>query len=89
MLKKIRLRILAWKIEWHWLFITPGRKKGGKMIDELILSGQPLNSPKLITLNNKLSHHCTRVLILTERYHKLAGIELHRMSSYDSDYVQA
>ena len=74
MLKKIRLHVIACKIEWHWLFITPGRKKGNKIIDGLFAKGQPLNTPKLMSLNRRLSRHCSRVSVLTERYAELAGI---------------
>ena len=73
-MKKIKLYVIACKIEWHWLFITPGRKKGNKIIDGLFAKGQPLNSPKLTRLNRRLNRRCTRVSVLTERYAELAGV---------------
>ena len=74
MMKKLKLRIIACKIEWHWLFIIPGRKKGNRIIDELAAKGQPVNSPKLLALVRRLNRHCTRVSVLTELYKDFAGI---------------
>ena len=70
MKKKIELRILAMRIEYHWWFIMRGRKTGNKLID----AGQPLSSPKLLALNNRLTHHCVRAMKYTRRYEYLAGI---------------
>ena len=84
MWKEIRLRVLACKIEWHWLFIMPGRKKGSRIMDELWKQGQPLNSRKLLSLNRRVSRRCLRVTLLTERYMKLAGIRPCEWKVYES-----
>jgi hypothetical protein len=70
------MRIIACRIEWHWLFITPGRKKGVDMIDELAAKGQPPNSPELMALIRKLNRHCMRVSVLTEKYISLDNMKL-------------
>ena len=74
MLKRIKMYIIACRIEWHWLFITPGRKKGNRMIDKLLAKGQSVYTPELLALNRRLSVHCTRVSVLTEMYNELADI---------------
>jgi len=73
MLKKLKMRIIACKIEWHWLFITPGRKKGSHLIDGLLAQEKPLNTPELIALNRRLNRRFTKVSVLMERYKDLAG----------------
>ena len=70
MKKETELRILAMRIEYHWWFIMRGRKKGNKLID----AGQPLSSPMLLALNDRLTRHCVRVMKYTKRYEDLAGI---------------
>lgn len=67
----LELKWLAFCIEWHWWFIMRGRKKGNKMLD----AGEGLSSPKLLTLDKRLSNHCCRVMSKTKRYETLAGIE--------------
>lgn len=76
MFQKLKLKILACKIEYQWLFITPGRKKANKIIDALLAQGQsPLNSMKLATLYRRISRRCTQVSALTQKYKKLAEME--------------
>ena len=75
MLKTIKLHILACKIEYHWRFITPGRKTANRMIDVLLAKNQsPLNSPKLTELYHRLNRHCTQVSALTQKYKELSGM---------------
>lgn len=76
MTKKIKLYLLACRIEWHWLFIIPGRKKGSRIIDELLAKGLPMDSPKMMSINKRLNRHCTRVTVLAEKYNELAGIRI-------------
>jgi len=75
MLNKIKLCILACKIEYHWKFITPGRKKANRIIEVLLEQGrEPLDSPELAALYRRLNKNCTRVSALTYKYNELAGI---------------
>ena len=55
-MKKIKLWLLASKIEWHWWFILRIRRKGNSLLSE----GVPLTSQKLHKLNQKLSMHSTK-----------------------------
>ena len=54
-MKKIKLWLLASKIEWHWWYILRIRRKG----NSLLSGGMPLTSQKLYKLNQKLSAHST------------------------------
>ena len=75
MIKQMRLRIIAFKIEWHWLFIKAGRKRGKQLTDVLINAGQPLNAPRLMRLSHRIDRRCARVTQLTQRYNCLALID--------------
>jgi len=66
-MKKLKLRVLSAKIEWHWLFIKRTRKKG----NSLLSSGMPLTSQKFYILNRKLSSHSTKVLKTQAVYDKM------------------
>jgi hypothetical protein len=89
MSKKLRLRLIACKIEWHWLFIMPGRKKGNRMIDGLIAKGQLLNSPKLLALVRQINKHCARVSVLTELYKEIAGIRIFHQNAGEATVFPA
>jgi len=67
-MKKLKLRVLSAKIEWHWLFIKRTRKKG----NSLLSSGMPLTSQKFYILNRKLSSHSTKVMKTQAVYDQLA-----------------
>ncbi|HQA57151.1 MAG TPA: hypothetical protein PK033_04665 [Acetivibrio sp.] len=68
MIAKLKLNYLAFLINLHWVFIRIGRKK----IDRLLNDGEGLSSRKLFKADKPLNYHCTRVLILEEKYKYLA-----------------
>ena len=57
-MKKLKLRILAAKIELHWWFIRKIRKQGNSLLSREV----PLASQKFYLLNRKLSAHSTKAL---------------------------
>ena len=67
-MKKIKLWLLASKIEWHWWFILRIRKKGASLLSE----GMPLTSLKLYKLNRNLSMHSTKAINAESAYSVLA-----------------
>jgi len=71
MLKKIRMSIIAFKIEWHWLFITSGQKKANQIVNELLMKGQSVYSPKVLVFNRRLNRRCIRVSVLSGMYNSL------------------
>jgi len=65
-MKKLKLRILAVKIEWHWWFIRRTRRKGNSLLSQ----GVPLASQKLYRLNRKLSAHSAKAIKAQSCYEK-------------------
>ena len=59
-MKKIKLWLLALKIEWHWWFILQIRRKG----NSLIRGGFPLTSQKLYKLTESFT-------LITQKHLKL------------------
>jgi hypothetical protein len=57
-MKKLKLSLLAAKIEWHWLFIKRTRKRGNSLLG----IGIPLSSPRFIKLNCSLASHSAKVI---------------------------
>ena len=76
MLMKLRLRMIAIEIEWHWQFIKAGRKRGLHIIDDLVKADQQLISQKLMRLTRHVNRHCTQVTKLSQRYKNLAFPDL-------------
>ena len=54
--KRIRAALLAARIEYHWWFILYYRRRGEKMID----CGEPLNSKRLLRLNDRANCYSLR-----------------------------
>ena len=67
-MKKLKLRILAAKIEWHWWFIRKIRKQG----NSLLCREAPFSSQKFYLLNRNLSEHSTKALKAQAAYDKLS-----------------
>ena len=67
-MKKIKLWLLALKIEWHWWFILQIRRKG----NSLIRGGFPLTSQKLYKLNRNLYTHNTKAIKAQSVYSMLS-----------------
>lgn len=74
-LDKTFLRLLGCGIEWHWLFIKPGRKILGNIAEKRLRGNKKINTKWIILLNGRLNHHCTRAMSLTESYRRLAGLK--------------
>ena len=66
-MKKLKLWILAAKIEWHWVFIKRTRKRGNSLLG----SGISLSSPEVVKLNHRLTSHSTEVIRNQLVYEKL------------------
>ena len=66
-MKKLKLRILAAKIEWHWWFIRRIRKQGNSLLSREV----PLSSQKFYLLNRKLSAHSTKALKVQAAYNDI------------------
>lgn len=54
--KRIRAALLAARIEYHWWFVLCCRKRGENLIDR----GEPLNSKRLLRLNERADYHGLR-----------------------------
>ncbi len=66
-MKKLKLRFLAAKIEWHWWFIRRTRKRGNSLLTREV----PFSSQKLFILNRSLSAHSVKALRAQSAYEKL------------------
>lgn len=84
-MKKLKLKLLAMKIEWHWLFIKLYRRK----INDLLEKGIKLTNPKLLGVYDVLNKHCTRVMVAQKRYEDLCGITemLYRVQALHEETV--
>lgn len=69
-MRKIKLALLAAKIELQWWLIKKERKKAKKLLD----SGLAHSSPKIVALNQRFSKHCATVLKTQKEYEKLSGV---------------
>jgi len=67
-MKKMKLWLLASKIEWHWWFIMRIRGQGNSLLE----NGMPLSSQRLYTLNKRLSKHSTKALRAQSAFEILA-----------------
>lgn len=70
MYKKLRMKMLIVRIEWHWGFIMRGRKKGNHLLEK----GPPYTSDKILRLSKRVDRHCNSISRLTNKYIKLAKI---------------
>ena len=62
--KRTRAALLAARIEYHWWFVLHYRKRGENLIDR----GEPLNSRRLLRLNDRANFHGLRARICEKRY---------------------
>ena len=67
-MKKLKLSILAAKIEWHWWFIGKIRKRGNSLLSREV----PLSSQKFYLLNRRLSVHSSKAIRAQSAYDKLS-----------------
>ncbi|HPE28627.1 MAG TPA: hypothetical protein PLM10_07215 [Saccharofermentans sp.] len=70
MKQTLKMKWVALSIEWHWLFIMRGRKRGNRLID----AGTPLTSPKLLRLDKYITRYGFKALEAQKQYEDLAGI---------------
>ena len=66
--KRIRAALLAARIEYHWWFILRYRKRGEKWI----ANGEPLDSKRLLRLNERLNFHGLRAKKYEKCYETLS-----------------
>ena len=69
-MKKLRLRLLAVRIELIWWLIASERKKGRLLLE----AGQRYSSKELLKLNRRFSKHCASVMKAQREYEAAAGI---------------
>ena len=65
--KRIRAALLAARIEYHWWFVLYFRKRGEKLLD----CGEPLNSPRMLRLNDQANFHGLRARKYEKCYESL------------------
>ena len=65
--KRIRAAFLAARIEYHWWFVLYYRKRGEKWIDR----GEPLNSKRLLRLNDRANCYGLRAREYEKCYENL------------------
>lgn len=69
-MKKLRLKLLAARIELTWWLIARERRRGRMLLQ----AGQRHSSEGLLKLNRRFSKHCADVMKLQSTYEAAAGI---------------
>ena len=69
-MKKLKLKLLAARIELHWWFIKRERQKANKFVK----SGYQHSSSKMLALNQRFSKHCAIALKAQREYDDMVGI---------------
>lgn len=72
-MERLKLRLLAAKIELHWWHIRRARLKG----DRLMKAGFSHSSQKFLALNQSYSKHCAQAMKAQRKYENATGILLH------------
>lgn len=70
MCKKLWMKMLAIKIEWHWYLIMRCRKRGKILLEK----GPPYTSDEILRLSKRLDRQCNSVWQLESKYTSLAKI---------------
>lgn len=65
--KRIRAALLAVRIEYHWRLVLHYRKRGENRIGH----GEPLNSERMLRLNERANFHGLRAKECEKRYEEL------------------
>ena len=68
-MKKLKLKLLAVRIELHWWFIRRQRQKGKQLLE----AGLPYSSQKIVELNRRFSKHCAIAMKAQREYERMAG----------------
>lgn len=81
-MKTLRLKLLAATIEWHWIWIKAGRKKGENLLEQ----GVSLSDPRLLRLDRQITRRGMKAMRATKEYEDLCGLteELHKMRCSNS-----
>lgn len=66
---KIKLWVLAVRIEVRWWFILRYRKIGSWLLDR----DEPLTSKRLLWLSKRIDHHGIKAFAYEDRYRKMIG----------------
>ena len=61
---KLKALILAYRIEFRWLFVVLYRR----LMEKLYANGEELNSPKMLRLYMRLSRHTTFIMKAEQKY---------------------
>lgn len=61
---RIRAACMACLIEYHWFWIMRYRRQGERLLE----NGEPLSSPRLITLTKKIDRHGMRAFYWEDAY---------------------
>ena len=61
---KLKALILAYRIEFRWLFVILYRR----LMEKLYANGEELNSPKMLHLYGRLSRHTTFIMKAEQKY---------------------
>ena len=70
MYKKLCMKMLAIRIEWHWYLIMRCRKKGKILFEK----GPPYTSDEILRLSKRLDRQCNSIWQLESIYTSLAKI---------------
>lgn len=68
-MKKLKLKLLAAKIELHWWFIKRQRQRGRQLLE----TGASPSSKEFLALNRSFSKHCTQAMKVQREYERAAG----------------
>ena len=72
-MERLKLRLLAAKIELQWWYIRRQRQKGNRLLQ----TGLSLSSQKFLALNQSYSKHCAQAVKAQREYESVTGIQLH------------
>ena len=69
-MKNLKLKLLAFQIEYRWMLIGRERRKGKR----LLKAGYSHSSKKLLKLNRRFSKNCAAVMKAQHEYEQKSGI---------------
>jgi len=69
-MENLKLRLLAFQIEFRWLLIRKDRKKGKRLLE----AGNAYSSKKLVKLNRRFSKRCAAVMRVQREYERRSGM---------------
>ena len=75
---RIRAACMAFLIEYHWFWIMRYRCQGERLLE----SGEPLSSPRLITLTKKIDRHGMRAFYWEDAYESAGTVSYTHLDVY-------